>query len=105
MINRSRGLAVPHLSLVLAFVALSALGGEADGESEAVTVSGELKKWHAVTITFSGPEAGETATRDRSASAPENSRLVNRRATVTKTGLHWSRLASIEFRHSRGAET
>jgi len=30
-------------------------------ESEAVQISGELKQWHRVSLTFQGPETGETA--------------------------------------------
>jgi len=49
------------LTTVFALLLLPATGSVV-GAAEAGKVTGELKKWHKVTIDFAGPETGETAT-------------------------------------------
>ena len=48
-------------SFVWTLAALVGLGACADVAADAA-ISGELKKWHKITITFAGPNTGETAT-------------------------------------------
>jgi hypothetical protein len=48
--------------LLLAWLIFFVIISCAVGESEAGTVSGELKKWHKVTVTFDGPNTSEGAT-------------------------------------------
>lgn len=51
-------LAVLYSVVLVACLALLALGASASGP---VVVSGELKQWHDVVLTFDGPETSETA--------------------------------------------
>ena len=48
--------------LTFSSLSLLALIGVTSLASAAGQVSGELKQWHAVTVTFDGPQSSETAT-------------------------------------------
>ncbi len=47
--------------VVVVFVLLIPFGSVLSSAWQ-VTVSGELKKWHRITLTFEGPDSGEKAT-------------------------------------------
>lgn len=49
-------------SRFFALVGLLALASAVHGAQSGAVVSGELKKWHRITITFDGPSTGESAT-------------------------------------------
>src|SRR4026207_2320374 len=51
------------VSAVVLIVASVSIGGASQpGASNAAAVSGELRQWHKVTVTFTGPQASETDT-------------------------------------------
>jgi hypothetical protein len=52
-----------HHKLILTCIISLVLSGACEvwGASEEADISGELKKWHTITITFAGPDTGEEA--------------------------------------------
>lgn len=48
-----------RFAIIVQMAALVAFTAGSCNETEEVQVSGELKQWHTVTLTFSGPETGE----------------------------------------------
>ncbi len=74
-------------SLVFQLLISAALTGFAYGQADPV-ISGELKKWHKVTLTFEGPQTSETATPNPFADYRLNVTFTNGSATYLVPGYY-----------------
>jgi len=52
---------VKHLKMLVSFICFILVAAICSQTVSGAQISGELKKWHKVTITFDGPQTGETA--------------------------------------------